>query len=403
MTSERQRHLRIRNQVALVGGAFSHIARHSTVPIGILAAEAVKKAVADAGIPLSEVDGLSVYPPASHLGAGTVDGTDFVGLRYMANALSARNIRWTCSVAPGSFVGSIVEAVNAVAAGACTYAVVWRAMHNPRGEFGGHAARWAHGDDQFTAPYGLANVVMSFALSYSRYLAKYGATREHMTTFIVNNRLNASRNPEAVFFDRPITREQYLADRMVSEPFSVLDCDYPVDGAGAVVITTAERARNLQNSPAYVGGYSSLSVAFGHSPHLFALEFQEEAAALVARSLWESSGLRPSDVSQANLYDGFSSFIYLWLEALGFCLKGEAFEFIQGGRIAIGGELPLNTSGGSLGMGRLHGSPQVIEAMRQVQGRAGSRQVPGAKVALALSGPAGFGAAALLLTNAPNL
>lgn len=127
------------------------------------------------------------------------------------------------------------------------------------------------------------------------------------------------------------------------------------------------------------------------------LESLQASGALLARALWERSGLRPADVRQASLYDGFSYFVYLWLEALGFCARGEAFEFVQDGNLAPGGRLPVNTDGGSLGMGRLQGPGHVIEAVRQAQGRAGSRQVPGATVTLACVGSP-LNAGALLFT-----
>lgn len=393
--------LTIRNRTAVVGAAFSQVARHAEVGIGVLALEAIHKALEDAGLTAADVDGLSVFPLPSRLGAGTVDGVDYVGANYVARMLGLKNrLRWCAQVAPSSFTGSLVEAANAVAAGACNYAVVWRAMHSPFGKFGRFMSEVATGQDQFTAPYGLANWVMSFAMPYSRYMALYGARREHMATFIVNNRKNATMNPESIFRDKPLTLSDYMDCRMIADPLSLLDCDMPVDGCGAVIVTSADRAKHLKQTPAYIAGYASNGADFSTSP-VITLESQQDSAGLVGRTLWESCGLKPEDVDVACIYDAFSTFIYIWLEAYGFCQRGEAFAFIQDGRIEITGQLPLNTSGGALGMGRLHGTPQVIEAVRQLQGRCGASQVPGANVALAHAGPTSQ-CAGVLFCNDPN-
>lgn len=369
------------------------------MPVGSLAIDAIRAAAEDAGVALDEIDGLATYPNPSRYGAGAHDGVDFVGASYVARTLGL-DVRWACQVMPGSFVGSVIEAANAVMAGACRYAVAWRAMHNPAGPFGRWEGSEARGPEQFTAPYGLANHVMAFALPYSRYLARYGARREDLGAFIVSNRRNASRNPEAIFRDRPLAPEDYRDDRMIAHPLSLLDCDMPVDGAGAVLITAADRARALRHRPAYVAGYAQHAVDWTRGA--WSLEDFEAGAARVARTLWDSSGMTAADVDQPNLYDGFSYFIYIWLEAYGFCPRGEAWQFIQDGRIAFEGELPINTNGGALGMGRLHGTPQVIEAVRQLQGQAGQRQLPHVHVTLAASGMPTYACASILFTDAAD-
>jgi acetyl-CoA acetyltransferase len=274
-------------------------------------------------------------------------------------------------------------------------------MHNPGGKFGRYDQVEATGPDQFRAPYGLGTFVQWFAPAYSRYLALYGAKREHMAAFITNNRRNAALNPDSVFYDRPVSEEEYLESRMISEPLSLLDCDMAVDGAGAVIVTTADRAKDLKQRPAYVTGYGLSVVDWGRSP-IWTLDDMEAGYDYLARSLWGSCGLSAKDVDQAHLYDGFSYLMYLGLEGFGFCKRGEAFEFIQDGRIALDGELPLTTSGGSLGMGRLHGTPQLIDAVRQLQGRCGPRQVEGVNVTLASSGMPLGASGAILLSRDPD-
>jgi acetyl-CoA acetyltransferase len=365
---------------------------------GELSLQAARRAMDEAGIEIGEVDGLAVYPNPSRLGAGGVDGIDFVGLHWMARSLGARSLRWMVSVLPGSFVGSVIEAANAVAAGACDTALVWRGMHNPEQRFGRFTDPNPDEEWQFLAPYGLADWVTRFAMPYSRYMAKYGATREQMATFVVNNRANAARNPDAVFFERPLTRDEYMNARLVTEPYCIFDCDMPIDGAGAVIVTSHEGAGSAKHPPVHVAGSSIMGANYRWSGAIV-LEDLEDSAELLARGLWKNSPVGVEDIDQPNLYDGFSFFTYLYLEAFGFCPRGEAADFIQDGRIEVGGELPLNTSGGSLGMGRLHGSAQVIESVRQLQGRCGERQVDGARATMALSGQPHMSAAAMVLTR----
>jgi len=389
----------IRNKVAIVGTGFSRVARHAEESIGRLAIDACSTAVADAGLSLDDVDGLATYPLMID-GPQSIDGVHFAGIRFVGQSLRLPNLRWAVSVTTGTVATALVEAVDAVASGTCTTALVWRAMHNPRDpsrEYGFRDSP-ASGLDQFLRPYGLSHTVMNFALPYSRYMGKYGATREHMATFIAGNRHNASLNPEGAFYGKPIGRDDYMTAAMVADPLCMLDCDMPVDGVGAVVITPAERARDLRNPPAYITGHAALGLDYVHAP-VMTLDGYQDAAARTARNLWESSGLGPGDVDVAMLYDGFSYFIYLWLEAFGFCGEGEAYEFIQDGRIALDGELPLNTSGGALGMGRLHGTPQLIEGVRQIQGRCGPRQVRNVETVLVEAGGPATGNAAVILSK----
>ena len=392
--------LPIRNKVAVVGVGYSKVARHADVSVGALAVEACKKAVDDAGLEMEDIDGISNYPSPSRAGAGTVDGVDFVGINYIGKALNMKQLRWSCSITQGTVTTALIQAANAVATGACNYALVWRAMHNPEGQGVGMArAPYASGDSQFMMPYGAGSPIAGMAgFMYSRYMAKYGATREHMATFIVNNRKNASMNPDAVFYNQPITREDYLNTRMVAEPMSLLDCDMYVDGCGAMVVTTADRARHLRWPPAYIAGFAQ-SMNYHNSP-LMLLEHAMESERLLGKTLWENSGFTAKDVDQPNVYEGFSPFIYWWLESLGFCNEGEAFEYIQEGRIEFDGECPLNTAGGNLGMGRLHGTPHLIEAVLQLWGRCGPRQVKDPKVTLAVVGAPTM-AGGLVFTNEP--
>jgi acetyl-CoA acetyltransferase len=239
---------------------------------------------------------------------------------------------------------------------------------------------------------------MHFAMPYARYLRKYGTTREQMATFIVRNRENAQLNPQSVFRGQPLTREDYLDSPLIASPMNLFDCDMPVSGCGALVLTSAERARDLRRPPVFVTGYSSLGLRYTRTA-VQRLEDFMESGKLLADNLWKSSGLAPDDVDQVNVYDGFSYMVMLWLEALGFCGEGEAFDYVQGDDTALGGRQPVNTNGGALAMGRLHGTPQLIEAVRQIRGECGARQVPDAEVTLAQVGSPLFGAAAIVFSK----
>lgn len=388
-----------RRRVVISGTGFSPIARHSDVPVGLLAVGAAKRAMDEAGIDASCIDGLATFPLAGHSTAGATDGIDFVTSEFMANALPAPNVRWRASIQPGDFASSIVAASHAIAAGACETVLAWRAMHNPRNVvYGTVSGAFAEGEYEFSAPYGVGDALSKFAMPYSRYMAKYGARREHMATFVVRNRANAALNPDAVFFAKPLEVSDYLGSKMVIEPFSVLDCDMPVDGAGAVILTTEENARSGGHPAVHISAGSSLGLNTGNKG-VVVLEDHEQGAAKLAESLWRQAPVGPSDLGAVNLYDGFSYFVYLYLEAFGLCGRGEAFEFLQGPQTALSGALPVNPSGGNLGVGRLHGAPQIIDSVRQVQGRAGSGQIENNEAVLAVTGQPHYSAGALLLTK----
>ena len=362
--------------------------------------EAIQNAVADAGLTIADIDGLATFPEIPVFGNPQVDGVDVVSVPHMVRLLGLQGkLRWhthTDSLVPNTFI----ETANAVAAGACDYAVIFRSMHNPGGRYNAFTSDTASGRNQFTAPYGWHRGYQYYGSAYQRYLHQHGATREHMATLILNNRRNAALNPKAYFRDVPLTKEDYLNARMLADPVCLLDCDIPIDGAAAIVLTSGERAKASGRPAAYVAGYGQYSdyhIAVG-TP----LEHLMEGASNVAKHMWANAGLEPKDASVLQAYDGYSFFVYWWLEACGFCKPGEAFEFIQDGRIELGGELPVNTFGGQLGEGRMHGMGHLAEAVRQAAGTAGERQVPDCHVSIAAVGPMNSGSAAILLTRDPG-
>lgn len=398
-----------KNQVAVVGAAHSRLGRRQERPVGALAVDACLGAVEDAGLTLQDIDGLSTYPDGPGPGVGPVPGVSAAPLRWMVDALGIERLDWWAA-GGGNISTAIGYAIHAIAAGSCSTALIWRAMYQPRGgELGSGAGaprmsdsqepRRVSGAQAYLAPYGLGDAPTHFAPAYMRYMKMYGAHREHMATYALTMRANANRNPVAIFYDRTLTFEEYMSCRMISEPLCLFDCDMPVDGAAAIVLTRGDRARDLRHRPAYITGFGSGGWDWRLRPPE---EWQESTAANLGRTLWASTGLRQRDINGAMLYDGFSPDIYWWLEGLGFCGRGEAFEWIQNGRIAIDGELPINTFGGQISEGRLHGMGHWVEAVKQIQGRAderpgdGARQIAHAENILVATGMVGHGAGVIL-------
>jgi acetyl-CoA acetyltransferase len=363
-----------RCKIALSGVGYSKVTRSADVPLAAHALEAVKGAVADSGLKMADIDGLSTYPELPATGHAEVDGISVVSVNCMMAMLKLPNLTWHMQVGSNNIGGAVQQAANALLAGVCKHAVVWRAMHNPKGTYQNLPGAQATGAAQFTGPYGFGGPGQHMAVAYTRYLERYNQSRDKMVALALTQREHTQHNPHAFFYGTPLTREDYFNSRMVAYPFCLYDCDIPVQGAVAVVLTTAERARDLKPKPAYLAGYGQ-RLHFEVAGRIGSLADYMEGGASSAKLTWERSGLSPGDVDVAQIYDGFSASVIYGLESYGFCRQGEALDFIQGGRIGLDGELPLNTFGGSLGTGRIHGLWHIIEGALQASGRAGSRQV----------------------------
>lgn len=237
---------------------------------------------------------------------------------------------------------------------------------------------------QYQAPYGYVAPPQQFAMYARAHMLRYGTRAEHFGRLAVTQRANAVKNPRALM-RTPITLDDYLSSRWIAEPFRLLDCCLETDGACAVVVTTAERARSLRRPPvlisgaAWGGGTSHLSGG-GADPTV-------TAAAALAPRLYAQAGLGPGEVDVAELYDCFTYSVIVQLEDYGFCAKGEGGPYVESGATALDGPLPVNTHGGFLSEGYVHGLNHVAEAVSQLRGDAGDRQVPGAEVALSTSQP----------------
>jgi acetyl-CoA acetyltransferase len=362
-----------RCKVAVSGVGFSKATRTAEIPLAAHALQAVKAAVEDSGLRLSEIDGLATYPELPATGHAEVDGISIVSVNCMMAMLKLPNLTWHMQTGSVNIGGAVQTATNALLAGMCKYAVVWRAMHNPKGTYQNLPGAYAQGALQFTGPYGFGGPGQGMAVAYTRYLEKNNQSRDKMVTLAVTQRKHGLKNPHS-YFKEPLTPEDYFNSRMVAHPFCLYDCDIPVQGAVAIVLTTADRARDLRPRPAYLAGYGQ-RLHFEVAGRIGSLAPYMEGGQSSSRLTWERSGFSPKDVDVAQIYDGFSASVMYGLESYGFCKEGEGLDFIQDGRIELDGELPLNTFGGSLSTGRIHGLWHIIEGVLQASGRAGERQV----------------------------
>ncbi len=389
----------LERRAALTGIGQSDVGRRLGRDPLELTLDACLGAIEDAGLRREDIDGVSTFPggggPGGFSGASVTDVQE--ALRLETN--------WHCGGGelPGQ-LGSVVNACLAVATGVATHVLCFRSVwestaQGARGRAGiGVGGGRASGMLEWTLPFGAASAANWIAMFAQRHFHEYGTTREQLAQIALNARKNAAGNPHAIYRD-PMTMDDYMNARMITTPFCLYDCDVPCDGGVAVIVSRAEAARDLRRKPIRV---EAVGTALKGRP---SWDQFDDLTTMAARDagpmLWSRTDLRPGDVDVAELYDGFSFITLSWLEALGFCPKGESGRFIEGGqRIALDGELPLNTQGGQLSAGRLHGYGYLHEACVQLWGEGGDRQVPGSpEVAVAAAG-GGTLAGCLLLTRA---
>ena len=356
-------------EVAIVGIGATEFSKASGRSELRLATEAVKAAIADAGITPDQVGGMVTYSSETNpdvdiaraLGIG--DLTFFSRIHYGGGAACA----------------TIQQAALAVSSGVADYVVCYRAFNERSGNrFGagvqGRApisnAEMAHLGSYM--PVGLLTPASWVAMAAQRYMYVTGTTSADLANIAIADRKHAATNPKAWFYEQPITLEDHQASRWIVEPLRLLDCCQETDGAQAIVVTTLERARDLPNAPAVIRAAAQGS---GKGQDMMTSYYRDDLLglpemSLVGRQLWETSGLGPDDMDAAILYDHFSPYVLYQLEELGFCAKGEAKDFIKDGRIELGGELPINLHGGQLGEAYLHGMNGIAEGVRQVRGSA---------------------------------
>jgi acetyl-CoA acetyltransferase/uncharacterized OB-fold protein len=386
---------RFEHRAVLSGIGRSRIGRRLMVDPLSLAIDACLEAVADAGLTLDDIDGLSTYPGAG--GMGMSEG----GPTAIEEAL---RIHPTWINGGGDLPGpggSVIAAAMAVASGLCRHVLCFRTVwestyatlaaqaaqakaHAPGAGSTPRAQRVSGPFREWRAPFGAMSAANWIALNATQYLHRYGSPREMLGLIAVNARRNAALNPAAIYRD-PMTMDDYLSARPITSPFGLYDCDVPCDGSIAVIVSDASVADDLPHPAVRIEAVGTQILervswdqgTLTHEPQVIGQ----------AEHLWTRTGVRPSEVDLALVYDGFTFNAISWLEGLGFCGFGEAYDWLDGGRhIALGGELPVNPHGGQLSEGRTHGFGFIYEAMVQLRHDAGERQVAGAKTAVVTSG-----------------
>ena len=303
------------------------------------------------------------------------------------------------ALAPAAMT-TVVDAMRAVESGRCETVIAYKANKWKRGKPPGPPtdAPRIGGPQQFELPYGNTMTAQTLAMWAMRHFHLYGTREEHLGAIAVTNRRHASRNARAALRET-ITLDDYFRSPWVSEPYRRLDCDFPIDGAGAVVVTTIERARDLKAKPVYVLGGTCREGIWEEWitwPDLSAM-----ASKPVCDELWRDAPLGPKDVDVAGIYDGFSWLELCWLEDAGFCAKGEGGPFVASGAIDLGGALPTNTHGGNLSEGRSHGIGALLEVVQQLRGECDGRQVEDARVGFVANGGGPIAGVVLLSTELP--
>lgn len=363
---------------AVVGIGTTEWSKSAPESEAVLALRAIRAALDDAGIDPAEVDGLSSY---------TLEKTEEIEI---ARNLGTADLGYFGKVDYGGGAGCAVvgQASMAVATGVCNVAVAWRSRKRGSATsrpWAGVSRRIA-GNPQWSRPFGLVRPVDEIAMLTRRYCHEYGATRDDLCEVAMAVRAHANRNPAAQMYAKTMTREDYFAARMISEPLCLFDNCLETDGAAAVVIVRSDRARDLPQPPAYVHAWAqSLPRQHQTMTNFFCDDPLRGPAWACAEMLWARAEIGPAEVDVAQLYDAFSPLILLSLEGYGFCGRGEAPGFVAEEGIGPGGGLPVNTSGGGMSEAYVHGFNLIVEAVRQVRGTSTS-QVPGAAWSLVTSG-----------------
>lgn len=382
------------NEAYITGIGISEVGiRLERSPLG-LTIDAVQAALDNAGLTRDQIDGVATYPgkvPA-YLGFSPVGSDELI---------EAMGLRTTWHLGGGEMtaqLGAIATAAMAVKAGAARHVICFRtvyeagAMAKPD-EYPMPKRDRVSGLSQWTAPFNAISAATWTALYANRHMHKYGLTKEQLGHIVINDHANASRNPSALV-KKPLSMDDYLSARPISSPFGLYDCDRFSDASTVVIVSAGDAIDEVRCTPIRIA-------ATAGSVDRYSWDQPDLASAYpTGRDLWKNTDYRPKDVDTVQLYDGFSFLPITWLEGLGFCEVGEGGEFLDGGRrIALDGELPMNTGGGQLGWGRLHGFGFAYEAVLQLRGEGDQRQIPGdPRVAVATSG-GGPMAAALLLTK----
>ncbi len=373
----------LKDQAAIVGIGATEFSKDSGRSELQLAVEAIKAALDDAGLATGDVDGLSTF---------TMDNNPEI---EVFRNLGGKELRFFSRIdyGGGGACAPVHQAAMAVHSGVADVVVCYRAM-NERSQYRFGASyvppplpSAALATFGWTVPFGLATPASWVAMAARRYMHDFGATTEDFGRVAVAGRRMAANNPKAWFHQKPITLADHQASRWIVEPLRLLDCCQESDGAVAIVVTRADRARHLQQRPVLIRGAAQgacddqMNMTSFYRKDISALSEMR----LVAKQLYAMSGLGPNDIQTAVLYDHFSPFVLPQLEAFDFCKRGEAKDFIKDGNLDRGGRLPVNTHGGQLGEAYIHGVNGIAEGVRQVRGSS-VNQVKGVEHVLVTAG-----------------
>jgi acetyl-CoA acetyltransferase/uncharacterized OB-fold protein len=391
---------KLEHRVCLSGVGKSRLGRRLMKPPLELAVDACLEAISDAGLSVEDIDGLSTYPGAR--GGGHDEG----GINAVEESLRIRPTWFNGGAELPGQSGLLTAAMLAVASGLCRHVLCFRtvwdatysALARPARSIAGRPERVDQGLE-WRVPFAGPSVAPIMAMYATRYLHRFGGSRETLGRIALNARANAARNPAAIYRE-PLTMEDYLSARVISTPFGLYDCDVPCDGAIAVVVSSVDAATDTRQ-PVFVDAVGT-QIAERMSWDQGALSIEPNVRGPAAH-MWSRSSLRPREVDVALLYDGFTFNCLSWIEALGFCGFGEGVDFLDDPRrIGLDGDLPLNPHGGQLSEGRTHGLGFVFEAVTQLRGGAGDRQVAEVTVAVASSGGGGSTSGGCILLTADD-
>lgn len=398
MSNADEYYVTARDRCAIAGIGATEFSRDSGRSVLSLATEASLAALEDAGLEPADVDGIV---RCDH---------DHVSHNDLAASLGIPNLTYWGQTGPGGGApcAMVGQAAAAILAGLASTVLLYRSL-NGRSESrfgqGQHMTRGAdvvggQGTyDEFFLPFGLITAGQTFALMAQRHMIQYGTRPEHLGHIALACREHAHSNPRAQMQGKLLTMEDYLSARMIATPLRLFDYCLETDGANAVVVTSTERARDLRRKPVLIRAQAGGCAPDTRPGMMFPVVMREDMTDLPARSaaktLWNKAGLGPEDVDVAQIYDCFTISVLLQLEAFGFCARGEGGPFAASGALRPGGALPINTGGGHLSEGYIHGMNHVVEAVRQLRGES-TGQVPDAETCLVTGGPLPTGTSVLL-------
>ena len=366
-----------RDAAAIVGIGHTEFSKDIGRPERTVALEAITKALDDAGVSPHEVDGLVKFSLENTMEVEIVRNLGIPNLTYFGDV----------AYGGGAGCGAVGHAAMAIATGVAETVVVWRARNRGSGgrPWATRGTNRVGGEFAWFLPWGLSRPVDQIAMLTRRHMIEFGTTAEHLGAVATAFREHAQRNPNAMM-RKPMTMDDYLNVRMVSEPLRLFDCCLESDGALALVMTTPERARDLKQQPVLVRA-ASQGVGPDHlvMANYFTPNPMETPAKFAAQELWRLAGMGPDDIDCAQFYDAFSPLVVISLEEYGFCKPGEGGPYAAEGNLRLGGGLPSNTSGGSLSEAYVHGMNLVLEGVRQLRGTSTS-QVDGCNAVLVTSG-----------------